>query len=114
MNPTIQGRDARQEQLALEPPRRRAGEQRVTASEPHRASPRSDLRLAVPETRDRVDLTDPLVDADSIAELLCVKRKRIYELARRPDDPLPSVRIGRAVRFVRRRVEEWVAGQAQR
>jgi excisionase family DNA binding protein len=63
------------------------------------------------ETPARVDLSLPLVDADCIAELLCVKRKRIYELARRPDDPLPSVRIGRAVRFVRQQVEEWVAGQ---
>jgi excisionase family DNA binding protein len=63
-------------------------------------------------TTGRVDLSLPLVDADCIAKLLCVKRKRIYELARRPDDPLPSVRIGRAVRFVRAQVEEWVAGQA--
>jgi hypothetical protein len=53
------------------------------------------------QSPDRVDLSQPLVDADAIAGLLCVKRKRIYELARRPDDPLPSVRIGRAVRFVR-------------
>jgi predicted DNA-binding transcriptional regulator AlpA len=60
---------------------------------------------------DRVDLSQPLVDADVLAGMLCVKRKRIYELARRPDDPLPSVRIGRAVRFVRARVEEWVAHQ---
>lgn len=113
MTPT-RGRDDRQEQLALEPPQRRAGGRRPIPSEPRRASTRSDLRLAEPETNDRIDLSDPLIDADSVAELLCVKRKRIYELARRPDDPLPSVRIGRAVRFVRRRVEEWVAGQAQR
>lgn len=58
-----------------------------------------------------VDLSEPLVDAGVIAGLLCVKRKRIYELARRPDDPLPSVRIGRAVRFVRAQVQEWVAHQ---
>jgi predicted DNA-binding transcriptional regulator AlpA len=58
-----------------------------------------------------VDLSQPLVDADVIAGLLCVKRKRIYELARRPDDPLPSVRIGRAVRFVRAQVEAWAANQ---
>lgn len=60
---------------------------------------------------ERVDLSQPLVDVDVIAQLLCVKRKRIYELARRPDDPLPCVRIGRAVRFVRAQVEEWVAHQ---
>ncbi len=34
----------------------------------------------------RVDLSHPLVDAECIAELLCVKRKRVYELARRPGD----------------------------
>ena len=64
------------------------------------------------EATDRVDLTQPLLDAESLAKMLCVKRKRIYELARRPDDPLPSVRIGRAVRFVCAQVEQWVAGQA--
>lgn len=63
------------------------------------------------EQADRVDLTAPLIDADCVAALLCVKRKRVYELARRPDDPLPSVRIGGAVRFVRAQVEEWVAAQ---
>jgi predicted DNA-binding transcriptional regulator AlpA len=59
-----------------------------------------------------VDLTQPLVDAEHVARLLCVKRKRVYELARRPSDPLPCVRIGGAVRFVLLQVEEWVAGQA--
>jgi excisionase family DNA binding protein len=67
--------------------------------------------VPVPSPPEPVDLTQPLLDADVIAGLLCVKRKRIYELARRPDDPLPSVRIGRAVRFVRAQVEEWVAHQ---
>jgi len=59
-----------------------------------------------------VDLTQPLVDAEHVARLLCVKRKRVYELARRPNDPLPSVRIGGAVRFALAQVEEWVTGQA--
>ena len=69
-------------------------------------------RIASPlPPAERVDLSQPLVDADVIAALLCVKRKRIYELARRPDDPLPSVRIGRAVRFVRAQVEQWVGQQ---
>lgn len=62
--------------------------------------------------RQPVDLSEhPLVDADHIAAVLCVKRKRVYELARRHRDPLPSVRIGGAVRFVVAQVEEWVAGQ---
>jgi hypothetical protein len=59
-----------------------------------------------------VDLSiHPLVDAAFIATLLNVKQKRVYELARRPIDPLPSVRIGGAVRFVLGHVEEWVAAQ---
>ena len=59
-----------------------------------------------------MDLSQPLVDADRIATTLGVKRKRVYELARRPDNPLPSVRIGGAVRFVLAHVEEWVASQS--
>lgn len=62
-----------------------------------------------------VDLsTQSLVDADHVAAVLCVKRKRVYELARRHSDPLPCVRIGGAVRFVVAQVEEWVAAQAPR
>ena len=60
-----------------------------------------------------IDLTaSPLVDADFVAAALHVKRKRVYELARRQVDPLPSVRIGGAVRFVLAQVEDWVADQA--
>lgn len=60
-----------------------------------------------------IHLSDqPLVNADHVATLLDVKRKRVYELARRPDDPLPCVRIGGAVRFALPQVEEWVEGQA--
>jgi excisionase family DNA binding protein len=63
--------------------------------------------------RGPIDLSEhPLVDADHIAAVLCVKRKRVYELARRHRDPLPSVRIGGAVRFVVAQVEEWVAAQS--
>lgn len=68
---------------------------------------------AVDDTRPRpVDLSQPLVDADRIAEMLSIKRKRVYELARRPENPLPSVRIGGAVRFVPAHVAEWVAAQS--
>ena len=72
------------------------------------------LRSSAP-TRRSVDLsTGPLVDADHVAAVLCVKRKRVYELARRHRDPLPCVRIGGAVRFVLAQVEEWVAAQSPR
>lgn len=66
-----------------------------------------------PATPRPVDLhAEPLVTADTVAAVLCVKRKRVYELARRHHDPLPSVRIGGAVRFALPHVEEWVAGQS--
>lgn len=58
-----------------------------------------------------VALDQPIVDAEHVARLLSVKRKRAYELARRPNDPLPSVRIGGAMRFAVPQVEEWITGQ---
>jgi hypothetical protein len=67
--------------------------------------------IPAPEPPERVDLSQPLVDADVIAQLLCVKAQADLRAARRPDDPLPLVRIGRAVRFVRAHVEQWVANQ---
>lgn len=60
----------------------------------------------------RVTLSQPLVNADVLAEKLCIRRKQVYELARRPRDPLPSIRIGGAVRFFLPHVEEWVAAQS--
>jgi len=62
--------------------------------------------------RSPVQLSQPLVDAEHVARLLCVKRKRVYELARRSNDPLPSVRLGGAVRFALSQVEDWVTAQA--
>jgi excisionase family DNA binding protein len=53
-----------------------------------------------------------LLDADDVAHLLKVKRGRVYELARRLNDPLPSVRIGRARRFELAAIEEWLGRQA--
>lgn len=105
MSPSHHRPPSANQQLALAPI------QPITADP--RPAPAPQRAPDTPESTPRVDLTLPLVDADYIAELLCVKRKRIYELARRPDDPLPSVRIGRAVRFARQQVEEWVAGQAR-
>ena len=53
-----------------------------------------------------------LLDADELAELLKVKRGRVYELARRLHDPLPSVRLGRSRRFELGAIEEWLGRQA--
>jgi predicted DNA-binding transcriptional regulator AlpA len=86
---------------------------RASTTAPRRAlaqrSPRGD---AANDASAAIDLSQPLIDADAVAMLLAVKRKRVYELARRPADPLPSVRIGGAVRFVLSHVEEWVSAQA--
>jgi excisionase family DNA binding protein len=57
----------------------------------------------------RVDLSQPLLNADDVAALLSVPRSSVYEYARRLCDPLPSVSIGRHRRFIREDIEEWLA-----
>jgi excisionase family DNA binding protein len=54
--------------------------------------------------------TDPerLLTAAEVAEVLAVPRSSVYEYARRQRDGLPSVRIGRHRRFIRRDVEAWI------
>lgn len=54
----------------------------------------------------------PLMRADEVAELLAVRPSTIYELSRRRQDPLPSIRIGRSKRFDRAAVARWVADHA--
>jgi predicted DNA-binding transcriptional regulator AlpA len=103
VSPARRHRPAAAEQLFID-----AAPSTPTRPRPRPPTDRSDQIVPIAAS---VDLSQPLLDADVIAGLLCVKRKRIYELARRPDDPLPSVRIGRAVRFVLTQVEEWVAHQ---
>jgi len=56
-----------------------------------------------------VDLAQPLLTAGDISALLGVPRSSVYDCARRKEDPLPSVGIGRHRRFIRRDVEAWVA-----
>ena len=66
-------------------------------------------------TPDLLDvLTSPLMRAEEVADLLSVKTSTVYELSRRRRDPLPSVRIGRAKRFDRRAVVQWVEAHATR
>lgn len=57
----------------------------------------------------RVDLSQPLLNADDVAALLSVPRSSVYEYARRQRDPLPSVAIGRHRRFIREDIEAWLA-----
>ncbi len=58
-----------------------------------------------------LSLAEPLLCADEVGLLLAVPRSSVYEYARRRHDPLPSIRIGRHVRFCRSDVERWLAGQ---
>jgi excisionase family DNA binding protein len=59
----------------------------------------------------RVSLKAPLLAADEIGRLLAVPSSSVYEYARRRCDPLPSIRIGRHVRFYRSDVERWLEAQ---
>jgi excisionase family DNA binding protein len=56
-------------------------------------------------------LAEPLLTADQVSRLLGVPRSSVYEYARRARDPLPSLRIGRHVRFHRTTLERWLAGR---
>jgi len=55
-----------------------------------------------------------MLKAEEVAELLSVKPSTVFELSRRRGDPIPSVSIGRAKRFDRGAVAEWVARQGKR
>ena len=54
-------------------------------------------------------MTDRLLTAEDIAELLGVPKTWVYEQARK--GLLPCVQLGRYRRFRREAVEEWVAKQ---
>ncbi len=51
-----------------------------------------------------------LLTIDETADLLRLSRSQIYALAQ--DGRLPAIRIGRSVRVPRRRLLEWLDGQA--
>lgn len=59
----------------------------------------------------RVELDRPLLTAEEVAALLAVPRSSVYEYARRLDDPLPSLLIGRHRRFYRGALERWLERQ---
>ena len=54
-------------------------------------------------------LAEPLLTADDVARLLGIPRSSVYEYARRAQDALPAVRVGRHVRFHRSDIERWLA-----
>jgi predicted DNA-binding transcriptional regulator AlpA len=59
----------------------------------------------------RVPLAEPLLKPEDVARLLRMPRSSVYELHRRQRDPLPCLRLGRAVRYERRELEAWLARQ---
>lgn len=54
-------------------------------------------------------LDRPLLSPADVAKLLGIKRSTVYELARA--GRIPSIRIGRAVRFLRADLEAWIQDQ---
>jgi excisionase family DNA binding protein len=58
-----------------------------------------------------VNLDEPLLTAQQVAELLAVPRTSVYEYARRSHDPLPAMRVGRHRRFRRSDVAAWLSQQ---
>jgi excisionase family DNA binding protein len=74
-------------------------------------SPRRARTLAVVTDHQLPPLTlaEPLLTAEHVARLLGVPRASVYDYARRARDPLPSVRVGRHVRFQRAAVERWLS-----
>jgi excisionase family DNA binding protein len=52
-------------------------------------------------------LAEPLLDANEAARLLKVPRSTLYELVR--SRGLPHVRVGRALRFTRADLGQWVS-----
>jgi excisionase family DNA binding protein len=53
-------------------------------------------------------LSEPLLTADQVAELLAIPRSSVYEYARRMHARLPSLEVGRHRRFYRSDVERWL------
>jgi excisionase family DNA binding protein len=66
-------------------------------------------QLQVEAGRPAVDLTQPLLSVHQAAGMLSVRPSWIYDAARRGQ--LPSVRLGKHVRFLRSDLECWVAEQ---
>lgn len=56
-----------------------------------------------------VNLSEPLLTAAQVADLLAVPRSSVYEYARREHNALPSIGIGRHRRFYRSDVEAWLS-----
>jgi excisionase family DNA binding protein len=58
-----------------------------------------------------LSLSEPLLTATDVSLLLGIPRASVHVYAKRADDPLPSVQIGRHRRFYRSELERWLARQ---
>lgn len=54
---------------------------------------------------------DPLLTAGDVAAWVRVPRSSVYEYARRANDPLPHLKVGRHLRFRHAEIEEWLGRQ---
>jgi excisionase family DNA binding protein len=72
--------------------------------------------MAEPRATDRepVALPQPLLRVREVAELLSVPESSVRHYARRRVEPLPSVRVGRHLRFEHAALERWLARCASR
>jgi excisionase family DNA binding protein len=65
-----------------------------------------------PSRSERVHLARPLLTAEQVAGLLGIPRSSVYDYARRANEPLPSLQIGRHRRFVQEDIENWLRRQS--
>jgi excisionase family DNA binding protein len=79
---------------------------------PSRAHTSAALPLRSLVHPDAVDLSHRLLTPTDVADLLSIPLSTVYELAR--DGRLPTIRIGRAVRFDRRDLETHLALHCRR
>jgi excisionase family DNA binding protein len=52
-----------------------------------------------------------LLTAAEVADWVRIPKSSIYEYARRAQDPLPHLKVGRHLRFWRVEIEEWLERQ---
>jgi predicted DNA-binding transcriptional regulator AlpA len=71
--------------------------------------PLEDLPDALPAPP--LALSEPLLTATDVGLLLGIPPSSVHDYAKRPQDPLPSVQIGRHRRFYRSELERWLARQ---
>jgi excisionase family DNA binding protein len=83
----------------------------VPGSVPRLASLDMDAHGLAHSRSSQLSLVEPLLGAGDVARLLAVPRSSVFEYERRRHDALPSIRIGRHVRFDRAEVARWLADQ---